>query len=224
MCMAKFTPRVSEDEIRAARRRIAAGESKRSVARSLGYSGSSPHKALQQRIDAQERREELERVEHQAYRATAEAEKKRLARGVRTGYGDLRRSTDRPEDRGGSNPSADIDRVRRQLDADAEARRRQLEREDRGRRFGLSNYRPGTEEHWLDEREAQRRAERQELARRAAFGRWEIRDLADRVVGRLPALTDDREAEAAAERSAARTLSNGELVYGPCHAVEIGRP
>ena len=222
--MTKFTPRISDHEIRAARRRIAAGESKRSVARSLGYAGSSPHKALQQRIDNQERGEEVERIERQANRAAAEAERKRFARGVRTGYGDLERTTDRPERRDGRNFSADIDRVRRQLDADAEALRHQREREDRDHRFGLSKHRPGTEEYWLDERDARRPAQQTEVSRRSAFGRWEIRDLADRVVGRLPPLTDDVEAQAAASRFAARTLSNGEPVYGPCRAVEVRKP
>jgi hypothetical protein len=97
MWMAEFAPRVTEEEIRSARRRIAAGESKRSVARLLGYTGSSPHKALQQRIDAQERRDDFERLERQTRVATAEAEKKRIARGVRTGYGQVQRTTEAPE-------------------------------------------------------------------------------------------------------------------------------
>lgn len=219
--MAAFAPRVSEDEISVARRRIAAGESKRSVARSLGYSGTSPHKALQQRIDSQERREEAGRIEHQVGRAAAGAEKKRIARGIRTGYGDLERTTDRPEGREGQNFATDIDRVRLRLDADAKSRRRELEREDRARRFGVSHHGSGSEVHWLDERDHRFAAEQAELARRAAFGRWEIRDIADRVVGRLPPLTDDREAVCAAERYSARTLSNGELVYGACHAVQL---
>jgi hypothetical protein len=198
MWMAKFAPRATEEEIRSARRRIAAGESKRSVARSLGYSGSSPHKALQQRIDSQERREELERMDRHADRAAADAEKKRVARGVRTGYAEIARTSDRPEERGGTNVSADIDRVRVQLESDDhQARRERLrqeeaqavaERANRRARFGFApnsgkTYRD-PESAWLQEKDDLALAELEhQHAHPEEYARYHLITLDGRKVG-----------------------------------------
>jgi hypothetical protein len=189
MWMAKFAPRVTEDEIRAARRRIAAGESKRSVARSLGYSGSSPHKALQQRIDAQDRREDCERLERQTRGATAEAEKKRIARVVRTGDGQVQRTTETPE-RGATFPERS-QRVRGDLE------RAKI---DEGRKRYAD-----PEAEWLAGRDSDRTAE--ERHRRDHPEEYVRFDLIDLTETRRASKTGETEALATAARLADR--------YGP---------
>jgi hypothetical protein len=162
MSETRFKPRLSDDEVRTAARRVATGESHRAVARSLGIDPS----ALRQRIRKLEARAAAEAHDLRADRAVHDAEKKRVARGIRTGYAEIARTSDRPEERGGATIQDEVARVSAELERDGEVRRARLreeerakaeERADRRARFGFPTasgkvYKDG-EAQWLQDKD-----------------------------------------------------------------------
>lgn len=69
----RYRPLIPDSDVRAAARRVAAGESLRKVAADIGYTGSSGHRALKRRIDAlaaRAARDQVLRDEARALRRT----------------------------------------------------------------------------------------------------------------------------------------------------------
>jgi hypothetical protein len=180
-------------------------------ARRLGYSKNG-HRALGNRIKAIRKRQAKALEESGDRQAHEKQYRDRLRRARAHGHVP---PMDRPEDRGGFNPSAEIDRVRASLSDDAAERLRAqgradeaqaaAERADRRRRFGFAPnggkvYRD-PEAQWLQESEDARaamlahQAEHPETLQRHAFF-----TLADRQVGRSPAGLTAADLEAKALR------------------------